>query len=93
MNKEIQRLLSSNKTDDIEKGLELVSKKGSIKELPLVCNLLNQSGIENLEMQIIELISSIKDKNANSIIIDSITNIRAKKEILELFFKVVGSRS
>ena len=79
MNKEIQKLLNSDKTSDIEKGLELISKKGTVKELSLVCNLLNQSGIDHLETRIIELISSIKDKNANSIIVDSIIEIKNHK--------------
>ncbi len=79
MNKEIQKLLNSSKIEEIEKGLKLVRKKGKIQELPLVCNLLNNSQTESLEAQIIDLISNFKDKKGNEIIVQSISEIRKQK--------------
>ncbi len=76
MNKEIQKLLNSSKIEDNEKGLKLVRKKGKIDELSLVCNLLNNSQLESLEPQIIDLISNFKDKKGNEIIVNSISKIR-----------------
>lgn len=72
MNKAISNLLSPGKTQNLEKGMDLMTQKGSIKELPLVLNLLNQDIENSLEQRIVELISNIKDKKASEIIIDFI---------------------
>jgi len=78
MNKEIQKLLSSDKIDDLNKGLSKFESKGSIKELTLVLELLNSKNAEHLENRIVEIVGNIKVKESNSTIIDAI--LKAKKE-------------
>ena len=77
MNKEIQKLLSSNKEAEISKGIELFEKKGSLKELALVLDILETELSDQLENRIIDMIGYIKTKEANSIIIDAV--LKAKK--------------
>lgn len=88
MNKEIQTLLASKKHEEIEKGLGLFEKNGSIKELPLVCDLLNHENAELFEAKIIDTISNIKVSEANLVLIDAIQqnltehgNLRALMQI------------
>lgn len=79
MNKEIQKLLSSSKTEDISKGLELFERKGSTKELAIVLDILSSKNAEVFEKQITEAVSNIKAKEANTIIIDAILKARKNK--------------
>ena len=82
MNKEIQKLLNSKSSEQINKGIELFGEKGSIKELPLLLNLLNRTDAIDYEKSIVETVSNVKVKEANTVIVDAIFN--AKKESVNL---------
>jgi len=88
MNKEIQKLLVSTKTADVEKGLELFEKTGSVKELPLVCDLLDQEDAVLFEAKIIETLSNIKVTEANVVIIDAILKSQAEQGNLRAFMQI-----
>lgn len=83
MNKEIHKLLSSGKTEDILKGLKMVEKNGSIKELPLVCELLNHSDVNFFEAEVIDLISNIRIPEANQTIVEFIKKNKIEKKSLK----------
>ena len=82
MNKEIQKLLNSKSSKQINKGIELFGEKGSIKELPLLLSLLNRTDAIDYEKSIVETVSNVKVKEANTVIVDAIFN--AKKESVNL---------
>lgn len=88
MNKEIQTLLASKKNEEIEKGLGLFEKKGSLKELPLVCDLLNHENADIFEAKVIETISNIKVSEANLIIIDAIQKDLAENGNLRALLQI-----
>ncbi len=88
MNKAIQKLLSSNKIEDISNGLNKFETKGSIKELTLVLEILNSENTDTFENQIIEIISNIKDKEAATIIIDAILNIKSPSVKLYSYMQI-----
>jgi len=88
MNKELQALLKSDKIEEIEKGLKLSNDKGTVDEIPLICNLLNHPEKELLENSIIELLSSIKIKESNLKIIESIEIFKEKNNNLRALIQV-----
>ena len=88
MNKELQVLLKSDKIEEIEKGLKLSNEKGTIDEIPLICNLLKHPEKELLENSITELLSSIKIKESNLKIIESIEIFKEQKANLRVLIQV-----
>lgn len=84
MNKNIQTLLTSNKVDEVLKGIELFETTGSLKELPLLLSLLNSNNSETFENKIVELVSNTKEAKANEIIIEAIYNNKEKGNVRAL---------
>jgi hypothetical protein len=72
MNKNIQKLLTSTKEEDVQKGIALFETSGTVKELPLLLALLNDEKAELYEAKIIDIVSNAKDPKANEPIIEAI---------------------
>ena len=85
---ELQKLLLSDKTEDILKGLELSKKKGSLKDVALICDLLNHREIEQFEKTIIEILSTIRIKEANTEIVDAIYKSKENKGNIRALMQV-----
>ncbi|MBN2669550.1 MAG: hypothetical protein JXR60_10010 [Bacteroidales bacterium] len=58
--------------ESISSDLQWFQASGSIKELPKVLNLLHQFQNDEVEQKIIEIVSDIKVKTANAIILEAI---------------------
>ena len=84
MNKEIKKLLESDKREQIEQGLKLISQKGSIKEIPLLINLLINTTDKSLELRLIELFSNVKIANANQLIIEAFEKEKKTQALLQI---------
>jgi len=84
MNKEIKKLLESDKKEQIERGLKLINQKGTIKEIPLLLDLLINTSDKNLELQLVNLFSNIKITNANKLIIEAFKNKRKTQALLQI---------
>lgn len=93
VNKEIQRLITSKKQEDISKGLEMFEKKGSILELPYVLDLLNSDVADLFEKQIIELVGNIKVKASSSIIIDQVLKVKEEQGNLRALMQICWQSS
>lgn len=93
MNKEIQKLLSSNKAADVSKGIELFEKKGSVKELSLVLDILASEFADSYEGRIIDMVGYIKVKEANSIIIDAVLKAQKKSGNLRALMQICWQSS
>jgi len=88
MNKNIQKLLLSDKTEEINKGIELFGRKGSLKELPLILGVLDLFDNNPIESQIIETVSNIKVKEAHKIIIDAILKSKQSTGNLRAYMQI-----
>ena len=84
MNKEIQKLLASNNKDQIAKGLKLITQKGTLKEIPLLLNLLLNTSDKELELELITLFSDIKIKEANKLIIEAFEKRQKTQALLQI---------
>jgi len=83
MNKDLQLLLQSENTDQISKGLELAKSKGTRDEIILICKLLEQTNLTSFRNQIIELLSAIKDKKANTELIEAVTLYKDNNSVVQ----------
>jgi len=84
MNKEIKKLLESDKNEQIEQGLKLINQKGTIKEIPLLINLLINTSDKNLELKLIELFSNIKISDTNKLIIEAFEKEKKTQALLQI---------
>jgi len=88
MNKELQVLLKSEKINEIEKGIKLANTKGTIDEVSLICKLLVHPKKDIFETSVIELLSSIKIKESNQEIIESLQSFIEQKLDLRALVQV-----
>ena len=88
MNKELQVLLKSDKIEELEKGIKLANTKGTIDEVSLICKLLKHPQVDIFEASVVELLSSIKTKESNQKIIDSLQSFKEQNLNLRALVQV-----